>query len=58
MVPPTDAVLALIQVDESGEILNFSCSCPWKEHLYELEKEMGIDTPIKYCLYQVSFTCI
>ncbi len=57
-MPPTDVVLALIQVDESGEILNFSCSCPWKEHLYELEKEMGIDTPIKYCLYQVSFTCI
>ncbi len=28
---------------------------PWKEHLYELEKEQGIEGQIKFCLYEVRF---
>lgn len=27
--------------------------CPWKEHLYGLEEEMGIQGEILYCLYEV-----
>jgi uncharacterized UPF0160 family protein len=27
-------------------------SCPWKEHLYEIEEEMKIETPIKFCLFE------
>lgn len=26
---------------------------PWKEHLYELEKQEGIEGAIKFCLYEV-----
>lgn len=30
-------------------------SLPWKEHLHELEQEMGLGKkPIVYCLYKVS----
>ncbi|EJU03082.1 GAMM1 protein [Dacryopinax primogenitus] len=29
-------------VDPSGRILVFETFCPWKEHLFELENEMGI----------------
>lgn len=41
-------------IDESGEIIHFEQGCPWKEHLYELEKELKIAEPIKYVLYGVS----
>jgi hypothetical protein len=27
--------------------------CPWKEHLYELEEEMGCQGEVLYCLYEV-----
>ena len=27
---------------------------PWKEHLYELEKQEGIEGDIKFCLYEVA----
>lgn len=26
---------------------------PWKEHLYELEKQEGLEGAIKFCLYEV-----
>lgn len=26
---------------------------PWKEHLYELEKQEGIEGAVKFCLYEV-----
>ena len=32
------------------ELANY---CPWKEHLYDLEAEVGIEGQIKFCLYQV-----
>lgn len=31
--------------------------CPWKEHLYGLEAEMGIEGQVLYCLYEVSGRC-
>lgn len=40
------------QVDPSGEVLLFSQGgCPWKEHLLALEKELNVETPIKFVLY-------
>jgi uncharacterized UPF0160 family protein len=24
--------------------------CPWKDHLYNLEQEMGVEKPILFCL--------
>ena len=42
------------EIDESGEIIHFESGCPWKEHLYDLEKELKIAQPIKYVLYGVS----
>jgi uncharacterized UPF0160 family protein len=40
-------------VDGSGEIILLETICPWKDHLYELEEEMGVETPLKYCIYEV-----
>ncbi|RKP05534.1 metal-dependent protein hydrolase, partial [Thamnocephalis sphaerospora] len=30
------------EVDPSGAIIKFEQFCPWKEHLFDLEKELGI----------------
>lgn len=47
-----EAVLQRNKVDSSGEIIVFSQGgCPWKEHLFSLEKELQIETPIKFVLY-------
>ena len=49
------ALAARHEVDASGEIMELTTGgCPWKEHLYALEKEQAVKAPIKYCLYQVS----
>jgi len=41
-----------LQVDASGEIVCLAKGgCPWKEHLFRLEKELEISPPIKYVLY-------
>lgn len=40
------------QVDPSGEIVLLTQGgCPWKEHLFALEKELKVDVPIKFVLY-------
>lgn len=36
-----------------GSIMKLNTFCPWKEHLYELEVEMGIQGAVLYCLYEV-----
>lgn len=41
------------EVDTSGEIIQLPRSCPWKEHLYDLEEELAIEKPIKFCMYEV-----
>lgn len=47
-----EAVQNRHQVDPSGEVVVFSQGgCPWKEHLFALEKELKVDTPIKFILY-------
>ena len=42
----------LEQVDPSGEVMCLSKGgCPWKDHLFTLEKELEISPLIKYVLY-------
>ncbi|XP_057217562.1 UPF0160 protein MYG1, mitochondrial isoform X2 [Triplophysa rosa] len=46
------AVQSRYQVDPSGVIVLLAQGgCPWKEHLFALEKEMKLDVPIKFLLY-------
>lgn len=56
-LPARDIVEAAISgatsIDPSGEIILLETGCPWKEHLYDLEKDMALKTPIKYVLYGV-----
>ena len=43
----------LCKVDPSGEIIELQeRGCPWKEHLFELEKDLNIDVPIKFAIYK------
>eukprot|EP01132_Coremiostelium_polycephalum_P004015 gene4015-5018_t len=35
----------------SGEIIILEHFCPWKDHLYSIEKELGLKTPIKFALF-------
>ncbi|XP_072308149.1 MYG1 exonuclease [Eucyclogobius newberryi] len=47
-----EAVKNRHKVDPSGEVVMFSQGgCPWKEHLFVLEKELKVATPIKFVLY-------
>lgn len=47
-----DSILNRFNIDESGEIVELlSGHCPWKEHLFELEKQMGIEKTIIYVLF-------
>ena len=48
-----EALLARKDVHPSGEILSFKTGgCPWKTHLYELERAHGVDPLVKFVLYQ------
>ena len=40
-------------VDSSGEIIEVAGGCPWKEHMYGLEKELKLEKTIKFCIYEV-----
>ncbi|XP_023282548.1 UPF0160 protein MYG1, mitochondrial [Seriola lalandi dorsalis] len=47
-----EAVKQRHQVDPSGEVVLFpQAGCPWKEHLFALEKELQVEAPIKFVLY-------
>ncbi|XP_029008178.1 UPF0160 protein MYG1, mitochondrial [Betta splendens] len=47
-----EAVKQRHQVDPSGEVVVFSQGgCPWKEHLFDLEKDLQVETPIKFVIY-------
>lgn len=46
-------IILYFKVDQSGEIICFEKGgCPWKEHLFELEKEHQVKPNIKYALYE------
>jgi len=47
-----EAIEARHSVDPSGQIIKLTHFCPWKEHLYDLEAELGVQPPILYCLYE------
>lgn len=42
------------KVDGSGEIIVLRESCPWKDHLFILEEEMGLSGQIKFAIYEDS----
>ncbi|XP_005986187.1 UPF0160 protein MYG1, mitochondrial isoform X2 [Latimeria chalumnae] len=47
-----EAIQNRFQVDPSGEVVVFAQGgCPWKEHLFSLEKELEVEKPIKFVLY-------
>lgn len=46
------AVEKRFEVHASGEILELDEFCPWKEHLYLLESELGIEGVPKYVLME------
>lgn len=47
------ALLKRHEVDSTGEILVLeSGGLPWKNHLYELEREHGVDPLVKFVLYE------
>lgn len=45
-----DAIRNRHEIHSSGEIIELSQMCPWKQHLYDLEKAHGIEGQIKYCI--------
>lgn len=49
-----EAFKSRFDVDPSGEILVLSQFCPWKEHLYAIEKDAGKEGAIKFVLFQDS----
>uniref|UniRef100_A0A4W3JBW5 Myg1 exonuclease n=1 Tax=Callorhinchus milii TaxID=7868 RepID=A0A4W3JBW5_CALMI len=47
-----EAIRKRYEEDPSGEILVMARGgCPWKEHLFNLEKELKVEKPIKFVLY-------
>lgn len=49
-----DAVQNRLQEDPSGKIIILKQFCPWKEHLYNIEKELGIVGEILFVLFEDS----
>lgn len=46
-----DAIKKRFELHESGKIIEFSTSCPWKQHLYDLEAEEKCQGEILYGLF-------
>ena len=49
-----EAVKDRLNADASGKIVILPQFCPWKEHLYEIEKELGIENQIEFVLFEDS----
>jgi len=49
-----DAFADRFNVDKSGEILVLGQFCPWKEHLYSIEKDNNAQGAIKFVLFKDS----
>ncbi|XP_063229389.1 MYG1 exonuclease isoform X3 [Bacillus rossius redtenbacheri] len=49
-----EAIQGRHQVHPSGEVIQFpgGKACPWKEHLFELEKQLNIEPTIKFVLFK------
>lgn len=46
-----DAIKKRFDLHPSGKIIEFAMSCPWKQHLYDLEKVENCEGEILYCLF-------
>uniref|UniRef100_A0A8C5MYH7 Uncharacterized protein n=1 Tax=Leptobrachium leishanense TaxID=445787 RepID=A0A8C5MYH7_9ANUR len=47
-----EAIRTRFQGDDSGEVVILAQGgCPWKEHLFQLEQQLGLEKQIKYVLY-------
>lgn len=42
-------------IHSSGSVILLETSCPWKEHIYEIEKEQGIQNQILFVIYKQGF---
>lgn len=47
-----EAILNRNSTHQSGSIIELKQCCPWKKHLFQLEKELGITGQIKYVIFQ------
>eukprot|EP01112_Ceratiomyxa_fruticulosa_P000449 TRINITY_DN1040_c0_g1_i1.p1 TRINITY_DN1040_c0_g1~~TRINITY_DN1040_c0_g1_i1.p1 ORF type:complete len:331 (-),score=63.21 TRINITY_DN1040_c0_g1_i1:161-1153(-) len=45
------AIAERFNIHNTGEIIVLSKYCPWKDHLFTLEKEQGIENTIKFVLF-------
>lgn len=52
----SEAIKKRFELHESGKIIEFSQSCPWKQHLYDLEAVEQCEGQILYCLFSASPT--
>lgn len=51
-VPPRSRIAFPLQVDTSGVMLELpQGGCPWKEHLFSLEKELALPNPLQLVLF-------
>eukprot|EP01114_Cavostelium_apophysatum_P002470 TRINITY_DN12204_c0_g1_i1.p1 TRINITY_DN12204_c0_g1~~TRINITY_DN12204_c0_g1_i1.p1 ORF type:complete len:266 (-),score=41.86 TRINITY_DN12204_c0_g1_i1:96-893(-) len=46
-----DAIAMRFSVDSSGQILCLAQLCPWRDHLFTLEKELDLQPPIQFACY-------
>ncbi|BBM99180.1 MYG1 exonuclease [Marchantia polymorpha subsp. ruderalis] len=47
-----ESLAARMEAHESGEIMILKQFCPWKQHLFEIESEQGLNPTIKYVVYE------
>nr|XP_034185396.1 UPF0160 protein MYG1, mitochondrial isoform X1 [Osmia lignaria] len=47
-----EAIAKRFEVDPSGEIIVLSQCVPWAEHIFEIEKEMNVQPPLKYLIFK------
>lgn len=47
-----DCLLERSQIDPSGQIMELKGQFPWKDHLFDLEKEQKIEGVLKYVIFQ------
>lgn len=45
------ALLNCSKVHPSGQIMELKARCPWKDHLFDLEEELGIVGKIKFVVF-------
>ncbi|PNW87344.1 hypothetical protein CHLRE_02g118900v5 [Chlamydomonas reinhardtii] len=50
--PVAESLAARHSVHPSGKIILLLEYCPWKDHLYDLERESGCVGEVLYCVYQ------